>query len=179
MSRLPAVDRDALSPEDQAVWDRIAAVRPGMGGPYRVLMNVPGLADRVAALEDYFRFNMALPEADRELVILATAREMGAHYPWTRHEDRAHQAGTRAEAIEVVRADGAIEELTPRERLLVEIVRSLLRSRSLSDELFGQGMAELGRQQLVETVALTGHYSLIGFVVNGFDMRPPDGSATF
>jgi alkylhydroperoxidase family enzyme len=142
-------------------------------------MNVPGLADRVAALEDYFRFNMTLPTADRELVILATTREMGAHYPWTRHEARAHQVGTRAEAIEVVRANGAIEELTPRERLLVEIVRSLLRSRSLSDELFGEGMAELGRQQLVETVALTGHYSLIGLVVNGFDMTPPDSSATF
>ena len=78
-----------------------------------------------------------------------------------------------------MRANGAIGELTPRERLLVEIVRGLLRSRSLSDELFARGMAELGRQQLVETVALTGHYSLIGLVVNGFDMTPPDGSTTF
>jgi hypothetical protein len=40
-------------------------------------------------------------------------------------------------------------------------------------------MAELGRQQLIETVVLTGHYSLIGLVVNGFDVAPPNDSATF
>ena len=28
MSRLPLIDRDALAPEGQAVWDRIAAVAP-------------------------------------------------------------------------------------------------------------------------------------------------------
>ncbi len=183
MSRLPAVSREALSPEDQAVWDRIAAVRAGVragaGGPFGILMHVPALADRVAALEDYFRFNAALPAADRELVILATAREMGARYPWTRHEIRARQVGTRTEAIEAVRADGSLEELMPRERLLVEIVRALFRARALSDELFARGLAELGRRQLVETVTLAGHYTLVGLVVNAFDVVPPDGSATF
>ncbi len=179
MSRLPVVNREALSPEDQAVWDRIAAVRTGVRGPFGVLIHVPALADRVAALEDYFRFNAALPAADRELVILAAAREMGARYAWTRHEARGRQVGTRSEAIEAVRANGALAGLTPRERLLVEIVRALLRGRTLPEELFARGLAELGRQQLVETVALTGHYSLIGLVVNGFDVAPPDDSRTF
>jgi 4-carboxymuconolactone decarboxylase len=179
MSRLPAVSREALSPEDQAVWDRIAAVRTGVRGPFGVLMQVPALADRVAALEDYFRFNASLPAADRELVIMATAREMGARYPWTRHEARGRQVGTRVEAIEAVRANGALEGLTSRERLFVEIVRALLRTRALSDELFDRGLAELGRQQLLETVALTGHYSLIGLVVNAFEVAPPDNSQTF
>jgi 4-carboxymuconolactone decarboxylase len=179
MSRLPAVNREALSPEDQAVWDRIAAVRTGVRGPFGVLMQVPALADRVAALEDYFRFNATLPAADRELVIMATAREMGARYPWTRHEARGRQVGTRIEAIEAVRANGPLEGLTSRERLLVEIVRALLRTRALSDDLFARGLAELGRQQLIETVALVGHYSLIGLVVNGFEVAPPDNSQTF
>ena len=179
MSRLPAVSRDTLSPEDQAVWDRIAAVRTGVRGPFGVLIHVPALADRVAALEDYFRFDAALPAADRELVILATARELGARYPWTRHEARGRQVGTRPEAIEALRANGGLEGLTPRERLLVEIARGLLRARALSDELFTRGLAELGRQQLVEAVALAGHYSLIGFIVNGFGVPPPDDSPTF
>ena len=78
MTRLPLINRDALKPDDQAVWDRIAAVRTGVRGPFGVLMHVPTLADRVAALEDYFRFNAALAAVDRELVIMATAREMGA-----------------------------------------------------------------------------------------------------
>jgi 4-carboxymuconolactone decarboxylase len=179
MSRLPAINRDALAPDDQAVWDRIAAVRTGVRGPFGVLMHVPALADRVAALEDYFRFNAALPAVDRELVIMATAREMGARYPWARHEARGREVGTRTEAIEAVRFNGALEQLTARERLLVEIVRTLLRTHALPDELYTRALAELGRQQLIETVALAGHYSLIGLAVNAFEVAPPENSSTF
>ncbi len=179
MSRLPGVNRESLSPEDQIIWDRIAAVRPGVRGPYGVLIHVPGLAERVANLEDYFRFNAALPAADRELVILTTARDSDAHFAWARHEPRGLEVGTRKEAIEAVRSKGDLEGLMPRERLLVEIVQSLLRTRSLSDELYSRGMAELGRQQLLETITLTGHYSLIGLVINGFDVRLPDDTPTF
>ncbi len=179
MSRLPGVNREALSPEDQAVWDRIAAVRPGMHGPYNALMYVPGLADRVATLENYFRFNAALPAADRELVILTTARESDAHFAWARHEPRGLEVGTRKEAIEAVRTNSDLAGLMPRERLLVQIVQSLLRTRHLSDELYTRGMAELGRQQLLETITLAGHYNLIGLVINGFDVTPPAGTPTF
>ena len=179
MSRLPSINRDALAPDDQAVWDRIATVRTGVRGPFGVLMHVPTLADRVAALEDYFRFNAALPAVDRELVIMATAREMNARYPWARHEARGREVGTRTEAIEAVRLNGTLEHLTGRERLLVEIVRALLRTHGLPDALYTQALAELDRQQLIETVALVGHYSLIGLTVNAFDVAPPENSPTF
>ena len=179
MSRLPVIDREALAPDDQAVWDRIAAVRTGVRGPFGVLMHVPALADRVAALEDYFRFNAALPAVDRELVIMATAREMNARYPWSRHEARGREVGTRSEAIEAVRVNGTLERLTARERLLVEIVRALLRTHELPEALYTQALAELGRQQLIETIALAGHYSLISLTVNAFDVAPPDNSSTF
>jgi 4-carboxymuconolactone decarboxylase len=179
MSRLPVIDREALAPDDQAVWDRIAAVRTGVRGPFGVLMHVPALADRVAALEDYFRFNAALPAVDRELVIMATAREMNARYPWARHEARGREVGTRTEAIEAVRLNGTLERLTARERLLVEIVRALLRTHALPEALYTQALTELGRQQLIETIALAGHYSLIGLTVNAFDVAPPENSSTF
>ena len=179
MSRLPVIDREALAPDDQAVWDRVAAVRTGVRGPFGVLMHVPALADRVAALEDYFRFNAALPAVDRELVIMATAREMKARYPWARHEARGREMGTRTEAIEAVRVNGTLERLTARERLLVELVRTLLRTHELPEALYMQALAELGRQQLIETIALAGHYSLIGLTVNAFDVAPPDSSSTF
>jgi 4-carboxymuconolactone decarboxylase len=143
------------------------------------LLHAPKAAERAKALEDYFRSDAALPAQDRELIILATAREMGAHFPWTRHEIRAREVGTRAEAVEAVRANGALDGLTERERLLVEIVRSLVQTRSLPQELFTRGQAELGHRQLVEAVTLTGHYSLIGLVVNAFDVTAPENSRTF
>jgi 4-carboxymuconolactone decarboxylase len=176
MTRLSVPNRNALAPEDQAVWDRIAAVRSGVRGPFGVLIHVPRLADRVRALEDYFRFDADLPSVDRELVILATAREMEAPYAWARHEHRGHEEGTRPEAIEAVRTNGSIQvqALTARERLLIEVTRTLLRTRRLPEELYTRAVAELGERQLIELVALAGHYSLIGLTVGVFEVSQPE-----
>ena len=180
MSRLPTVNRDALPAEDQAIWDHIAAARsPQLGGPYGVLINVPPLAKRVADLEDYFRLEAELSAIDREIVILAAVREAGAHYAWARHEARGNQVGVRPEAIEVLRAHGGLDGLTERERLLAEIPRALLRTRTIPNDLFQRALAELGRRQLIEVVTLTGHYALVGLLLTGFDVPAPEGAQTF
>ena len=179
MSRLPETTRDALAPEGQAVWDRIAAVRVGVRGPYSMLIHVPDLADRVRALEDYFRFDSSLSDADRELVTLVVGHEMGARFGWAIHVPAALKAGLSAEAIEALLTDGPLVSLSPRELLLVEIARTLVRTRTLPDELFARAEAELSRRELVEAVALVGYYCLVGFVLNAFAVPPPDDGPTF
>jgi 4-carboxymuconolactone decarboxylase len=130
-------------------------------------------------LENYFRSGAALAESDREIIILATVREFDARFPWTRHEIRGRQVGLREEVIETLRAKGSLERFAPRERLLIEIVRSLLRDHRLSKELFTLGLAELGAEKMVEMVALIGHYCMISSVANAFEVAPPEGSRTF
>jgi 4-carboxymuconolactone decarboxylase len=179
MSRIPRAKREDLSAEHQKIWDHINAARSGGGGPYSMLLHVPALAGHLAATEDYFRLNSALPDADREIVILTAARELESHYPWTRHEIRAHKAGIRPEVIEAIRAKAPLDKLTGREKLLVELTRTLLRDHALTDELFARACSELGREKLVEAVALLGHYITIGMVVNVFDVKAPEGSKTF
>jgi 4-carboxymuconolactone decarboxylase len=110
---------------------------------------------------------------------MTTARELGARYPWARHEPTPREEGTRTEAIEALRLNGTLEQLRPRDRLLVEIVRTLLRTHELPDDLYRRGLSELGRQQVIETVALAGYYSLVGLTVNAFDVPPPDNNSTF
>ena len=179
MSRLPAVSRDSLAPEGQEVWDRVASSRGGVHGPHSVLIRVPALSENVRALGDYFRAGGVLPQDDAELAILATVREAGARYAWNRHEPRAREVGARPEAIEIVRAHGALDGLTPHEQLLVELARAVLRTRAVPADLFARGLAELGEQRLVELVALVGYYNLIGVVLNSFEVPPPDASPTF
>ena len=179
MTRIPSAKREELSPEHQQIWDHIHAARSGGGGPYSILLHVPALAGYVAATEDYFRLDSGLSDADREIVILAAARELGAHYPWMRHEVRARQAGVSSEVIETLRAKGSFAGFTPREKLLADIPLSLARQHGLSDDLFARAERELTRRQLVEVIALVGHYSTIGFVANTFDIKAPEGSQTF
>jgi alkylhydroperoxidase family enzyme len=140
-------------------------------------MHTPALADRVEHLESYFRTEGELSAADRELIILATVREADARFAWARHEVRAKEAGTRAEAVEVLRAKSPSDKLLQRERTIVDLVRTLLREHAVSDELYTRAMNELGKTQLVEAVVLMGNYSLIGLLINTFAI--PEDSQTF
>ena len=179
MTRIPRATREDLTAEQQQIWDRIHAARSGGGGPYSMLLHVPALAGRLADTEDYFRLNSALPDADREIIILTAARELGARYPWTRHEIRAHNAGIRSEVIEAIRNKGSLDNFTARERLLVDFTLSLLRDHKLSDELFARAEREFTHRQLIEAIGLVGHYGTISLVVNAFEVPAPEGNKTF
>src|SRR5581483_10104075 len=112
------------------------------------------------------------PGADRELAILAVAREMGSRYEWVGQEAIARREGTRPEAIEAVRDLASLEGLNEREWLVVEVARGLMRHHALSDELFAAAREALGQEALVELVALVGYYSMIAMVLVGFEVEP-------
>lgn len=179
MSRLQALSREKLSADHQSVWDRVMSGRSGGGGPYGVLMYAPGMAERFSAAENYFRNDGILDAKDKELVILAVARELGARFPWSRHEVRAHQVGVRREAIEALRDNGPLEGLTEHDRLIIDVARSLVRERRLPDDLFSCILAELGPERLVELVGLVSHYNMISSVANVFALGVPDDTVTF
>lgn len=176
-ARWRQVSRDELSLDGQSAWDHIAGTRGTVAGPYQALIPVPKLAERVADLGTYLRFQGLLAGTDRELAILVVARELEARYEWVAHEAIARREGTRPEAIGVVAAKGSTETLAPRERLIVDVVRALYRDHRVSDDLFAEARAELGHEQVVELVALVGYYGLIGLVLIGFEVEPA-GSAS-
>src|SRR5205823_6803753 len=134
MSRAPESTRGGLSSRGQQAWDHIAGTRGGVAGPYQVLIQVPALAERVADLGTYLRFEGLLAGTDRELAILVVAREIGSRYEWVGHEAIARKEGVRPEAIDVARAQGAPASLTGRERLIVELVRTRQREHRIPDE---------------------------------------------
>jgi 4-carboxymuconolactone decarboxylase len=179
MSKLPNAKREGLSAEQQKIWDRVFEGRTGGGGPYAMLMHSPEMAQHFAATEDYFRNNSKLPDADREVIILTAAREVEAHYAWTRHEIRAHKVGISPQTIELLRARADLDKFTGREKLLVEFTRTLMHEHLLPDKLFGRMDLEFGHAKFIECVGLLGHYITIGTVIRMFDVRPPEGSKTF
>jgi 4-carboxymuconolactone decarboxylase len=173
MTRIPEPTREQLPADARGVFDRIAASRGGLRGPYGVLIHHPALADRVAALGEQLRFHSLLPGADRELAVLAAAREAESPYEWAAHEPIAQREGTRPEAIAAVRERRPPDGLSPRERTIIDTTRALYRTHRLTDGEYARAEAELGRSALIELVTLVGYYGLIAFVLNGFDVTLP------
>src|SRR3954447_24636634 len=103
MQRVPNVERAQLGPEGQAAYDRIAATRGSVRGPFGVLLHHPLLGERVADVGELLRFKGVLPGAVRELAIVATAREHAAAVEWVAHVPIGLKEGMSVEAAETVR----------------------------------------------------------------------------
>ena len=99
---------DALTPEGKRVYDKIAAKRGAIRGPFAALMHHPALAERVGDLGEFLRFGSTLPGDVREMAILIAARSVNQAYEWVAHAviasreglgRRRHRAGADAREI--------------------------------------------------------------------------------
>ena len=175
MARLPNLNRDQLKPEDQQFYDAIASSRGSVRGPYGVLLHSPDLAARVAHTGTYVRYNLDLPEALRETIILATAREIKSQYEFFAHARLARQAGLSEDTIQAIAHGTAPQGLSGDEEMVVRYVQELLRHHKISDETFNAVRDRFGMQKTLEITALVGHYLLVGQILAAFEVDLPEG----
>jgi len=175
MARLPNISREQLKPEDQQFYDSIADSRGGVRGPYGVLMHSPDLAARVAHTGSYVRYNLDLPEALRETIIIATAREIKSQYEFFAHARLARQAGLSEDTIQAIAQGTAPQGLSGDEAILVRYVQELLRHHKISDATFNAVRDRFGMRETLEITALVGHYLLVGQILAAFEVELPEG----
>lgn len=176
MARLPAVTREELDAEGQALWDSLISSRGYIGGPTACIMHHPRLAAKSTPLGSQLRYSGVLAGADRELTILTAGRETEAIYEWHAHEPIGREVGVSDAAIETLRKQGSTDGLPEREAIIIDTVRSLYRKHRIPDDLYARAEATLGRKGLVEMIVLAGYYGLVGFVLNGFEVDLPEGA---
>src|SRR6202022_4486860 len=95
-----------------------------MGRPvlnlYRVLANQPPALAAFLEMSRYVRSASSLDAGLRELVILATAHELGQHYEISHHTATAAQVGVSSAKVAAVAPSGSLDALAPAERCAVE-----------------------------------------------------------
>ena len=120
-------NREDMPSEHQAVLDEVLAAYNGnVVGHFWVLLHSPEVARRTSCTGDYVPYDLPLPADVRELVVIATARELDCLYDWNAHEGGARRAGVREEAIAAGRERVALEGLTDDESLVVTFVQELV-----------------------------------------------------
>ena len=171
MARLPSIDRDQLTVEDQKHFDQIAESRGSIRGPYGVLLHSPELAARIASTGAYLRFEFDMPNALKEVAILATAGQLKNQYEFTAHARLARNAGVSDETIRAIAEGRAPEGLTGDEAMLVQYTNELLRDRKITDATFNAVKSRLGDSGVVELTALIGHYLLVAQILTAFEIE--------
>jgi 4-carboxymuconolactone decarboxylase len=176
MARIPVIASRSDVPAGHAhVWDQIASSRGRVVGPFAVLLHRPELARRVSELGAYIRFESTLGAVDRELAIIALAREMDCQFEWAYHVVEARKVGLREEAIAAVR-EARMDGLTPDEALIVRYVTLLFRRHRVDEATFDAMRARLGADGLVELTATVGYYGMLACTLNAFDVTPEAGA---
>jgi 4-carboxymuconolactone decarboxylase len=86
MARVPAVEYEKLTPEQQRVYKEVVGPRLVFGGPYTVWIRHPELADVMNKVGDVLRVRGKMDKRLMELMILVVAREWNCDYQWLVHE---------------------------------------------------------------------------------------------
>ena len=172
--RLPPLERDALEPAQQVVWDRMAGgARGGVIGPFTALLTSAELCGRVEQLGVFIRYECGVPMRLRELAILVVGAHWQADYEWFAHAPIAAAQGVPEAAIRAIGLgqDPGLEAMP--DRVVHAFVRELLRTGRVGDAAYAPAQALLGDKGAVELTALVGYYSLLAMQLNVFRVQSP------
>lgn len=169
MARIELIDgKEGLGPEQAELYDWIVNSRGTLVRPFQVLLHAPRQAEHLARLGHVVRFESGLSGADREMAILATGRAHGCEYIWDTHVGIARREGVRPEVL--AHLDGTPGDLSAREAAILDTVRQLCESSSLSEPTFARIEAELGTAGAIELSVLVGYYTMLGYAMAMFDV---------
>lgn len=174
--RPPVLDEARLSPEQQAVFDRIRSGPRGVvEGPLRVWLISPELAERAQALGAFCRYQTRLPPRLSELAILVVGAHWQSGFEWHVHAPIAIKSGVAVDAVDAIREGREPALAKADERAVYDFARELVAKRWVSDETYGAAVRELGIEAVVDLVGVLGYYTLISMTINAFRVPVPAG----
>lgn len=176
MARLPYVP-PGESAEADSLYEEIA----GMGRPvlnlYRVLANQPPALAAFLQMSRYVRGASQLEPGLRELVILATAHELGQAYELAHHMDAARRLGVPAEKLAALEPGGNTAALTPAERAAVAFAREVAIRRDCDEATFQRLQEHFALESVVDLVVTTAWYHLCAAILGPLhvELEPDHG----
>lgn len=175
--RFPELKPEAMSPEQKAIWDAIAAgPRKATGGPFNAWLRSPVLADRLQKVGEYVRFQSSLPKRLNELAILIAGRWWNSAFEWDYHYPLALAAGVPAAVLVDLAAGRGPAGMSSDEALVYAFSTELRRDKAVSDPTYAKALARFGERGVLDLVAVAGYYDLVCMTLNVAEVPVPAGS---
>jgi 4-carboxymuconolactone decarboxylase len=173
--RLPFPKREDMDEDARAMFDRFVDPKSdtyvGLKGPGGVRLHSPVLAVRMQHMSRYIRYDAGITSRERELSVLATARELNSQFEWTAHEGPAREAGISEEIIDAVKHRKPLDGLPHEDAVLVRLAREAFGHHKVSKPTYADALALYGVKKLIDIVALMGNYASTALVLAVFDMQ--------
>ena len=175
MARIPPVTRDAVPPDERAVYDAFSASRGSEPkiGPYSIIAHMPEIAQRLEALRTYLRKEASVSQKLQQLVMLTVAREMNCGFIWYAHAAPARQAGVRDEMVDNLRENRTLTGLAPDEDIAVKFTGELLRNRKVDKATFAAATGQFGQRGVMTLINLIACYAVLAYNMNAYELQAP------
>ncbi len=180
MSRLPALDEQSLTPEQQQVAEAIRSGPRGpkagvTGGPFGVWLHSPAFANPAQELGAHCRFGAALPRDVSEFAILLTARRWLAQFEFWAHARIAIQEGIPEATVEAIRTGAPLTLDRPDLDLVHRLVSEYFETSRVSESVYREALETFGETGIVDLVGTVGYYGLVSATLNVFEIELPEG----
>ncbi len=161
-----------------------ALSRPMPGGNptlklFRIMAQNPTVFRRIFAGSFLNKGEISL--LDREIVVQRTCAQLGCEYEWGVHTTFfADKSGLGLEKTRATASAAATDPIwSDREATLIRMVDSLVARALIPDQLWTELTHYWSDSQLIELIALSGFYHVIGFLANGLQIPLEDFAEKF
>jgi 4-carboxymuconolactone decarboxylase len=182
--RLKDISDEQMNPLQRSLRDAIYSgprgIRKKLTGPFQIWLNAPELGHLAQALGAHVRYKTSLSPRLSETAILATAHFWRAHYEWYAHAPLAEKAGVKAQTVKEIQSGREPKSAAKDERILIDAVKELYKTRRLSDRTYKRVHSLLGDAGTVEFIGICGYYAMIAMTLNVFRAQlPPEAPLPF
>lgn len=189
--RLPWPKPDELDESQRAVYDKIVGGPRASGpaafqltdpegrleGPFNAMLVNPPVGDALQKLGAAIRYRTGLSARAREIAILVLAQARQSDFEWYAHARVGLLAGLTAEEIDELAQGRTASTFSHAELIVAAVVRALLESRDLDDDLSARASELLGQSNLYDLVVLVGYYDLLALSMQVWRTPLPAGEA--
>lgn len=176
MARFPKITgKDQVPAQHQAAVESIIKSRGAVSGPFTMFLHSPEVAERVAHLGAYVRFEGTLDFRVRVLAAMAVARELDAMYVWGAQTGQARKLGVPETTIAAIR-ERHTRGVPPEDAQIIDFTRALLTKHRVDDATAQATRTRFGDDQFVQLTTAIGYYSLLAMTVNACELEPAAGA---
>lgn len=140
-------------------------------GRFNAMLANPAVGGPLQNLGAAIRFHTSLSARAREIAILEVAVACKCEFEWYVHERLGRRAGLSPLELDALRRSVEAAAFTVDEAAVREVVRSLLRTNDLDDQLFESATRLLGVAAITDLIFLVGYYQMLALAMRA--LRTP------
>jgi uncharacterized peroxidase-related enzyme len=173
MSRISRLERNDVTPEMAALYDKVFAQRGNVPNMFRVMAHRPEIFSTMQAHFSAVLSTGTVPTQLKELIIVRTSQVNETPYCLASHTILARNLGWTAEQLAHLADWPRREDFTPAEKAALRLAETVTRNaNSVSDEQFAELRGFYSEGEIVELLCTIGLFNYFNRFNNALKMEP-------